>query len=94
MKTVVRDEFLLLFIWNTLTVSLTVSTTIPLRQDALRDVAGLQCWGLIDSAACECGEPEQTAHVQDEWLHKAGSMVIVITVIIKHDTNLCQVSQC
>ena len=34
---------LLLFVWNTLTVSLTVSTTIPLRQDPLGvDVAGLQ----------------------------------------------------
>ena len=34
---------LLLFVWNTLTVSLSVSTTILLRQDPLRvDVAGLQ----------------------------------------------------
>ena len=34
---------LLLFIWNTLTVSMTVSTTIPLHQDPLGvDVAGLQ----------------------------------------------------
>ena len=34
---------LLLFVWNTLIVSLTVSTTIPLHQDLLGvDVAGLQ----------------------------------------------------
>ena len=34
---------LLLFAWNTLTVSMTVSTTIPLHQDPLGvDVAGLQ----------------------------------------------------
>ena len=34
---------LLLFVWNTLTVSMTVSTTIPLHQDPLGvDVAGLQ----------------------------------------------------
>ena len=33
----------LLFVWNTLTVSMTVSTTIPLHQDPLGvDVAGLQ----------------------------------------------------
>ena len=34
---------LLLFVWNTLTVSLAVVTIIPLHQDPLRvDVAGLQ----------------------------------------------------
>ena len=34
---------MLLFVWNTLTVSLTVSTTIPLHQDPLGiDVAGVQ----------------------------------------------------
>ena len=33
----------LLFVWNILTVSMTVSTTIPLHQDPLGvDVAGLQ----------------------------------------------------
>ena len=38
-------QLLLLFVWNTLTVSMTVSTTIPLHQDPLGrpiDVAGLQ----------------------------------------------------
>ena len=41
----IRNELLLLllFVWNTLPVSMTVSTTIPLHQDPLGvDVAGLQ----------------------------------------------------
>ena len=37
------EVMLLLFVWNTLTVSQTVSITIPLRRDPLRvDVACLQ----------------------------------------------------
>ena len=39
----VKQELMLLFVWNTLTVSLTVSTTIPLHHDPLViGVAGLQ----------------------------------------------------
>ena len=41
---------LLLFVWNTLTVSMTVSTTIPLHQDPLGvDVAGLQGMQWVDT---------------------------------------------
>ena len=40
---VTNEEVMLLFVWNTLTVSTTVSTTIPLHQDPLGvDATGLQ----------------------------------------------------
>ena len=44
------EVMLLLLVWNTLTVSQTVSITIPLRRDPLRvDVAGLQ--GMLQQCA-------------------------------------------
>ena len=51
-----RNQSLLMFVWNTLIVSLTVSTTMPLQQDPLGvNVAGsMECseWALFNNVPC------------------------------------------
>ena len=37
------------------------SSLNPLRTGVARYRASMKKWGLVDTAACECGEPEQTA---------------------------------
>ena len=77
----------MLFVWNTLIVSLTVSTTILLHQDPLRlDVAclqGMQCEGTHSSTMC----------FVVWWLSPQGQVGDLITPVERFGTSGLAISQ-